>query len=111
MLGGLLNNDPITYSKAYNFGPLPDDHLSVKELVEAAIRSWGSGAWKDISDPTQVHEAGLLKLDITRARTELQWKPTWNAEQAIQHTVNWYKQPEGNRAEYTFQQIKAYFAL
>jgi CDP-glucose 4,6-dehydratase len=111
LLGGLLSHDRLKYSKAYNFGPLSGDHLSVQQLVETAIRYWGSGQWKDTSDPNQVHEAGLLKLDITRACTELKWKPKWNAEQAIQHTVNWYKQDKGDRAAYTFQQIKAYFAL
>ena len=50
--------------QGYNFGPLPDDHLSVKELVETAIKVWGNGEWKDISDAYEPHEAGLLKLDI-----------------------------------------------
>jgi len=33
-LGALLNDKPEKYSKSYNFGPLSEDHLSVKELVE-----------------------------------------------------------------------------
>lgn len=111
LLGGLLNNEPLQYSKAFNFGPLPDDHLTVKELVETAISAWGSGTWHDASDPTQVHEAGLLKLDITRARTELNWQPQWNAGQAIQHTINWFKKDKKEQAGFTFQQINTYFAL
>ncbi|WP_205509870.1 CDP-glucose 4,6-dehydratase [Longitalea arenae] len=111
LLAGLLHEQPQKYSAAYNFGPLPDDHLTVKELVQLAIASWGSGEWKDVSDPAQVHEAGLLKLDIGRARTILGWQPSWKATQAIQHTIDWYKQPVAVQAKYAFQQINSYFGL
>ena len=111
LLGGLLRESPLPFSKAYNFGPMPGDHLTVKEVVQQAIASWGSGSWEDVSDPGQVHEAGLLKLDITRARTELGWQPAWDAKQAIQQTINWYKKERSQQADFTFQQIKAYFGL
>ncbi|GGA86342.1 CDP-glucose 4,6-dehydratase [Puia dinghuensis] len=105
----LLHRDARRYAKAYNFGPLPQDHLSVKDLVETAIATWGQGAWKDISSAEAPHEAGLLKLDITMAREELYWTPRLDARQAIQWALEWYRQPVGRQAEYTFQQIKSYF--
>ncbi len=111
LLGGLLNGAPLQFSKAYNFGPLADDHLTVQELVQKAIDSWGSGSWEDVSDPTQVHEAGLLKLDITRSMKELGWQPQWDASRAIQQAIAWYKQATDQQAGFTFQQIKVYFGL
>lgn len=108
--GKLLDTAPLLFSKPFNFGPLPDDHLTVKELVETAIASWGSGTWADRSDPGQVHEAGLLKLDISRAGKELNWQPKLNAREAIGKTVQWYKQPVSGQADFTFQQIKEYFS-
>ena len=108
---GLLNQNPKLFSKAYNFGPYPADHLTVKELVELAIQIWGSGKWNDISDHAQPHEASLLKLDISKAIRELNWKPKLNASQAIEWTINWYKQPLNNQTEFTFQQINQYLAL
>ncbi len=111
LLGGLLNDDPQKFSKPYNFGPLPNDHLSVKELVDASIKIWGDGAWKDISNSNQPHEAGLLKLDISRAQKELNWQPKLNAQQAVEYTIEWYKQPAETLAAYTFQQIDNYFKL
>ncbi len=81
------------------------------ENDQKAIDVWGNGEWKDVSDPNQPHEAGLLKLDIKRALTELQWQPKLNAASAIEWTVNWYKQPGDKKADYTFQQIKDYFLL
>ncbi len=43
LLGGNLYNQPSTFSKAFNFGPYPEDHLTVKELVQLAIEVWGEG--------------------------------------------------------------------
>ena len=111
LLGGLLSKNHEAFSKPYNFGPLPDDHLTVKSLAEKAIAIWGSGEWKDISTPLQPHEAGLLKLDINRAMNELQWLPKLGASSAIEWTINWYKQPLPEKAAFTFQQIKDYLAL
>lgn len=111
LLGGMLSDEPQKFSKPYNFGPLPNDHLSVRELVETAIRIWGKGEWKDISNASEPHEAGLLKLDISRAQKELNWQPKLNAQQAIEYSIDWYKQPAEKLAAYTFQQIENYFYL
>jgi CDP-glucose 4,6-dehydratase len=111
VLGGLLNQDHHKFSKAFNFGPLPDDHLTVKALVEKAIKSWGSGKWKNASIPGQPHEAGLLQLDITRSREELQWTPKLNAASSIDWTINWYKQPAEKKRNFTIQQINTYLSL
>lgn len=110
-LGYLSDTDPASYAKAYNFGPDPADHLTVGELVTKAIASWGSGNWRDDSDPAQPHEANLLQLDISRARKELNWQPKFSAADAIQHTIDWYKQPAGTHASFSMKQIENYFAL
>ncbi|MBV4359455.1 CDP-glucose 4,6-dehydratase [Pinibacter aurantiacus] len=111
ILGALLDAEPAKYSGAYNFGPQPKDHLSVKELVEVSIKAWGAGSWNDISDKNQPHEAGLLQLDITKAITELEWQPKLDAAQAIEWTLNWYKQTNADKLDFTFEQIKKYLGL
>jgi CDP-glucose 4,6-dehydratase len=110
VLGGLLN-DNNSFSKAYNFGPLPEDHLTVKEVVETAINVWGNGQWNDRSSAINVHEAGLLKLSIERAQNELEWQPKLNAKSAIEWTIDWYKQPSEKIIDFTFEQIRKYFSL
>ncbi len=110
LTGALLHDDPVKYSGAYNFGPEPADHLTVKELVELAIKTWQSGEWKDTHDTNQVHEAKLLKLDISKAKTKLNWQPKLNAATAIEWTINWYGQTE-EVADFTFQQINDYMDL
>jgi CDP-glucose 4,6-dehydratase len=111
LLGAMLDHKPEQYSRAYNFGPYPDDHLTVKELVSLAIESWGKGSWADKSDGTQPHEATLLQLDISRAVEQLQWKPTLSAAAAIDWTMEWYKQSTAGQAAFTFQQIKTFLAI
>jgi CDP-glucose 4,6-dehydratase len=95
-------------STAYNFGPKKKDHLTVKNLVEVAIDCWGSGTWKDMSDPSHPHEAGILKLNINRAKKELKWWPKLNSKEAIQWTIDWYRQPSEMLFDYTVAQIKSY---
>jgi CDP-glucose 4,6-dehydratase len=111
LLGIKLHTYPDKFSQPFNFGPQPADHLPVKEVVEEAINIWGSGSWRDVSDKNQPHEAGLLKLDISKAKKALDWKPKLNAHEAIRWTIDWYKQKEDRKADYTFGQIEEYFVL
>jgi CDP-glucose 4,6-dehydratase len=90
-LGIKLNTNPIKYSKAYNFGPNTSDALSVEEMVIRSINSWESGTYKIELNSNNPHEAGLLKLDISKAVNELNWMPILNAQTAVERTINWYK--------------------
>jgi CDP-glucose 4,6-dehydratase len=90
-LGIKLNMDPLSYTQAFNFGPNTSDALSVEEMVIKSIESWGSGSYYSLIDINSPHEAGLLKLDISKVLNELNWKPVFNASTAIERTINWYK--------------------
>jgi CDP-glucose 4,6-dehydratase len=91
MLGINLTTKPEKFSEAYNFGPALTDALPVSKMVDLAINSWGSGQYFVHQAGDQPHEAGLLKLDISKATIELGWTPKYNAEQAIANTIAWYK--------------------
>jgi CDP-glucose 4,6-dehydratase len=90
-LGVKLTEDPVKYADAWNFGPFQGDNLSVEELAKVALKIWGSGSLNYANLNGQVHEAGLLSLDINKTTANLQWKPKMNAQQAIQMTIEWYK--------------------
>lgn len=111
IVGALLHCNAAVYSGAYNFGPLPKDHLEVGDFVNETIKAWGSGKWNDASNANAVHEAGLLKLDIKKAMATLGWQPKLDATQAIDWAIAWYKQPADAQAAFTFEQIKNYLAL
>ncbi len=86
-----LEAEPSHYSTAYNFGPLLDEAVSVEYLVQQAIAAWGRGTYRIERPEGAVHEAQLLRLDCSKATQELQWKPKWNAAEAIDHTIEWYR--------------------
>lgn len=103
------------YSKAWNFGPAEESVKTVRELAEEIISKWGSGSWAiaDTLGESPKREADLLSLDITRARSELNWSPVMSFSESVTYTVEWYKaQINGRRmAESSDDQIKRYQSL
>jgi CDP-glucose 4,6-dehydratase len=75
------------------------DTLPVSKMVEMAVDCWGKGSYV-VTPPIdgQLHEAGLLKLDISKTVAELGWKPKFNAATAIEKTISWYKSYGANKA-------------
>ena len=105
----MLNNARL--ANAYNFGPELRDIRPVADLVQAALRHW-PGEWTDQSETTAPHEAGLLSLDIERARADLKYTPRWGFDLALKNTVEWYRAVlDGNDArEISLAQIHAFGA-
>lgn len=82
---------PTEYCEGWNFGPEADSVSTVWEVATKLVHSFGKGELKDVSDPNALHEANLLMLDITKAKTRLGWKPRLDALQTIDLVVDWYK--------------------
>ncbi len=97
-LGLKMQEDPVKYAGAWNFGPFNEDNLTVEELVKIAIETWGSGGMEKIQAVNAPHEAGLLKLDINKTVNALGWKPQMNASEAIAATIEWYRAAENSDA-------------
>ncbi len=107
-LGTKMVDDPTKYSEAWNFGPYPVDSLKVGELVDIAISEWGKGEYYTPKDNNPPHEAGLLKLDISKTIDELNWKPYYNSRKAIELTLDWYKAYMNKSHLITGEQIKEF---
>jgi len=109
----LLSSDAARYATAFNFGPSEEDSQPVRWIVDKMTTFWGDGAsWVLDLDPG-VHEAGYLKLDATRAHTELAWQPRLNLETALHWLVDWYRawQKDEDMHTFTLAQIAAYEKL
>jgi CDP-glucose 4,6-dehydratase len=91
LLGATMSTDPDRYGGPWNFGPERSSTVTVSELVGLVIDEWGSGSWEPASAGAQVHEAGLLTLDINKARYKLGWSPVLGVKEAVKRTVEWYK--------------------
>ena len=75
-----------------NFGPSEDDAWAVERIANRLVSLWGTGAsWIRDRAPS-VHEAHYLKLDSSKARADLGWRPRLDLETALDWTVRWYRQ-------------------
>lgn len=79
------------FADAWNFGPVDDDAQPVAWIVDRMARAWGAeSVWRDWQGEVP-HEAGLLKLDTSKARAALGWRPTLTLDRAIDSIVAWHK--------------------
>jgi CDP-glucose 4,6-dehydratase len=79
------------FAHAWNFGPNESSIKNVAVLVKNLANLWGKQAKWKITAVKQPHEAILLKLNCSMAKTKLPWKPCWNIEKSLEKTVQWYK--------------------
>jgi len=93
----------------WNFGPDETDARPVGWIADRLAALWGEGAaWERTGEP-QPHEAHVLRLDCTKARRELGWRPVWALDEALRRTVAWRRALDGvaDMADVTLQQIRA----
>lgn len=103
------------YARAWNFGPDADGEVTVADVANSVASLWGAGARVEQEPTTQstLHEAGLLRLDSTMARTMLGWRPRWSLSHALDRTVAWHRawlQREDMLA-FSLEQIAGYESL
>ncbi len=83
--------DNIEMAGCYNVGPDDSDCITTGELADIFCKSWGCGmSWINKYDGGP-HEAGFLKLDCSKIKQRLGWKPEINIGKAIDMTVEWSK--------------------
>lgn len=106
--------DSEKYSTAVNFGPFDESVISVGEIMNKAIRVWGTGGIQ-IDRGFQPHESSILKLDISKAKALLSWTPLLTIDKAIENTILWYKNyyevKTSDMYAYTLKQIEDYEGL
>ncbi|MHB8741998.1 MAG: CDP-glucose 4,6-dehydratase [Sulfuricaulis sp.] len=96
LLAERLYREGVKYAEGWNFGPADTDAQPVRWIVQKLCDAWGDGAsWKPDTQ-TGPHEAHYLKLDCSKARISLGWKPVWSLQQAIAKIVAWQKAASGN---------------
>jgi CDP-glucose 4,6-dehydratase len=79
------------YATAWNFGPTDDDARPVADIVERVRSLWPGGLHWQTDEGVKPHEARSLRLDSTRARTRLGWRPVWGLDEALVRLVAWYQ--------------------
>lgn len=77
-------------AEAWNFGPDNDGNRTVEQMLHRLSAVWPQVSWEQSAERGP-HEAGLLQLDIAKARTRLDWRPVWGFDDAITTTARWYQ--------------------
>lgn len=98
---------------AWNLGPGPEAFVTVGAVAELAARLWGGGARVDVEAGDHPHEADLLALDATKARTRLGWADRLPYPESIDWTIAWERRRrvDGESArELCHEQIQAHRA-
>lgn len=75
---------------AWNFGPSDDDTQPVSWIVDQMLAAWPELIGWEYPEGVQPHEAVLLKLDSSKARTELGWRPRFRLKEALQKIIEWH---------------------
>jgi CDP-glucose 4,6-dehydratase len=99
-----------SYAEAWNFGPSEEDAKPVAWIVEQMAEMWGRDARWKVDTGEHPHEANYLKLDISKARTRLEWHPKLRLKDALALIIDWSKSRRGgaDMRELTLAQIRDY---
>ena len=88
----------------WNFGPDVDEARPVRWVAERLGVEW------EADHGEHPHEAHFLKLDSTKAHTQLGWSPRWDLERGLDATAEWYAahREGGDVRQVLLDQIEAY---
>jgi CDP-glucose 4,6-dehydratase len=96
------------HAGAWNFGPPEEDACPVSQIVERLAAGWpGELRWATDAGP-HPHEARYLKLDSSRARARLGWRPSVGLDRALVSIIDWHRALEeaGDMRAVTLAQIE-----
>jgi CDP-glucose 4,6-dehydratase len=107
LLGEHLLAGKRAIAQAWNFGPNSEDNRSVAAILTELQTHWPELRWHR-SEAQHPHEAGLLYLDSSRAKTILGWKPVWDLSATLAATASWYRQHALTQQAPTYLQLNSY---
>ncbi len=107
-----LWQDAGAFAEGWNFGPEDSDAKPVQWIVERMVELWGEGAVWRLDAAKHPHEANYLKLDISKARNRLAWRPRWDLETALSRIISWHRAWIGKQdmREVCVRQIEEYMS-
>ena len=111
ILAERLFDDGAGFAEAWNFGPEETDARPVRWIVEHLCNHVPEASWRCDTAP-QRHEANMLKLDSSKAKARLGWRPRWSLKTALGMTLAWHQAwKEGaDMATASVEQIRTYEA-
>tara|TARA_B110000238_G_C16125451_1_gene439011 strand:+ start:1447 stop:2505 length:1059 start_codon:yes stop_codon:yes gene_type:complete len=105
--------EPVEYSEAWNFGPDQDNIRTVGDIVNEISKHVDIQNRVKYQDNADFHETNILKLDISKVKSRINWEPRWGFEKTIEKTCLWYKEylSKNNIKNITLKQINEYLDI
>lgn len=92
LAGHLLGRDPARFAEAWNFGPRDADAVPVRQVLDRLTGLWGGDASWRPDTGANPRESAVLRLDIAKAGSGLDWRPRIDLDEALRWTVSWYRE-------------------
>lgn len=87
-----LYEGPNPYLGSWNFGPSDDDYITVGELAILINDCWRKQkTFTKVECPDLYNMNVDLRLNSSKARQILGWKPKWDVYHTVERVVNWYR--------------------
>jgi CDP-glucose 4,6-dehydratase len=80
-----------SYAQGWNFGPQDEDAKPVHWIADKLVKRWGNGARWLQDGAAHLHEANYLKLDSSKAKIYLGWRPRWRLLDALDLIISWHQ--------------------
>ena len=112
LLAEKLYTEGNAFAESWNFGPNDEDTKSVSWILDK-LCSLSPGVIYKTKNHHNRHESKFLKIDSSKAKIKLNWKPRWNVEIALKNTIEWHKawQKNNDMSLFSSEQIRIYSHL
>lgn len=103
-------NEGDKFQGAWNFGPDEESIITVDNLTQSLMKHLGNKVQYVYDKSIQMHEAQILKLDSSKAKSNLGWKTKLDIDKTIEWTAEWYENffENENMRQITLNQIERY---
>lgn len=86
----------LSVAGAYNVGPEESSCITTEKLVQTFCECWnredcGNLSWR-CEESRGPHEANYLKLDCSKIRSRLGWRPRWTYREMLEKTAEWTRE-------------------
>jgi CDP-glucose 4,6-dehydratase len=107
LVAAKLFSGDVKAATGFNFGPDEESCVTVGEILSHISKKWNGIKFQvdPLASKSQPHEAHFLKLDSTKARTELSWRPVLNFDETLSWTADWYRTQQETKELLTLKQI------
>lgn len=85
-----LHNRNVSDYDIFNFGPDPQNFLTVEQVCQIAFKNWKEVEIRVPEQTGQPYESSFLLLDSRHAKKVLGWLPQIGSKESVEKTAAWY---------------------